>query len=163
MKYIRRVWFILAGIIWVVAYFGFIIKLPFYIYINNISVPEECTQLETNVIISEFPTWQIVADRLVYTAASEEEIEEYIVRNNRYSKRIKVANLFERNNPEYDDYDIVISSEQYAYVEEEEKDNYIVLEYSSNMYGGYLFEKMCLIGIIIMIVICCLVYKVSKT
>lgn len=163
MKYIRRVWFILAGIIWVVAYFGFIIKLPFYIYINNISVPEECTQLETNVIISEFPTWQIVADRLVYTAASEEEIEEYIVRNNRYSKRIKVANLFERNNPEYDDYDIVISSEQYAYVEGEEKDNYIVLEYSSNMYGGLLFEKMCLIGIIIMIAICCLVYKVGKT
>lgn len=163
MKCLHWILVIIVGIAWIAVYFGFLIKLPFYLYINNIKLPEDCSHLETNVIITDLPTWQIVADRLVYTTIGEEEIREYIDKGNRNSEKIEVADFFEWNNREYDGYATAISPEKYAYVEGEDKGNYIVLEYASNMHGGHLYEIMCLLGILMVIVICCLMCKLGRT
>ena len=157
MKYKDWIRIVIFSIIWLILYNSFLIKLPFYLYMNNITLPEGCEQLETKVTITDVEIWHIIAERLVYSEKREEEIASYIHKHNIFSKKIEVYDLYEANGRDYNE-DIFISDEKYPY-QEQDAENYILLHYST--WGGHLYEIMEWIGIIIMLIICILIYKVS--
>lgn len=152
----KGVWFWVAavGVIWLILYFCVLIKLPFYIYMNQINLPEDCTSLETKVIITDVDYgWHIEAERLIYSSQGEEAIEDYINENNKFSKSIRVGNFYglyemECGNP--------IPAEKYPY-KERDAENYISLRYMS----VDLYEIMFVLGIAVMAVLCTLTYRVG--
>ena len=151
-----RIWMTVVGIIWLVLYYSILIKVPFYVYMNQLHLPEECTNLETNVIITDLAYgWHIEAERLFYSSQGEETIERYIDENNRFSNGIVVSNFYESNgNVDYD-HDILIPSEKYPY-QEQDAENYILLHYNS---GLDMFSFMFMLGIALMVVLCWITYR----
>lgn len=160
MKYAFRIRITIFCVIWLLVYFGIIIKIPFYFYINSIVLPKGCKQMETNVIITDLDGHQIIAERLIYSDKSEEEIKRYIDENNKFSKRIKVTGFFRSNSLDYD-HDILIPSEKYPYGTQD-AEKYILLHYSTMMYDGKLYQIMALVGFIVMLIICVLTYKIKE-
>lgn len=162
MKKIRWFWMIVVEILWLVLYFCILIKLPFYVYMNHIHLPEDCTSLETNVIVTDLAIgWHIEAERLIYSSQGEEAIEDFINENNKISKRIEVRNFYESNAYDYD-HDILIPSEKYPY-KERDAENYILLHYNSGYYVGIdLFYIMFLLGIAVMAVLFWLMHRFNR-
>lgn len=162
MKKISWFWMIVVEILWLVLYFCFLMKAPFYVYINCIRLPEDCTSLETNVIVTDLVFgWHIEAERLIYSSQGEEVIEDYIEENNLFSKRIEVRNFYESNAYDYD-HDILIPSEKYPY-KERDAENYMLLHYASADYGGIdLFYIMFLLGIAVMAVLFWLMHRFNR-
>lgn len=150
MKY--KAWLLAALIaaVWLVLYFSILIKLPFYCYMNQIKLPENCTRLESNVVITDLAYgWHITAECLIYSDHSEEEIENYINENNRFVKRITVINLFRSNNQDAD-HEILIPSGKYADSPVQDQEKYILLNYTSVKYEGNMFGIMVLLGLLVM-------------
>lgn len=155
------IWMIVVGLIWLVLYNSILIKVPFYIYMNLIQLPEECTSLETNVIITDIYGWHVEAERLIYSKQGEQAIEHYIYENNRFAQGIGVRNFYESNTLEYEgDGEILIPSEKYPY-QEQDAENYISLRYTSAMIGewGDLYTIMDFLGIVIMLALCRITYR----
>lgn len=147
---------IVVGIIWLVLYFCLLIKVPFYVYMNHLHLPEECTGLETNVIITDLVFgWHVEAERLIYSKQGEKAIEHYIYENNRFLNGIEVRNFYESNgNMDYD-HDILIPSEKYPY-QEQDAENYILLHYDP---GLDMFNFMFLLGMVLMLILCRITYR----
>lgn len=158
-----RVWMIVVGIIWLVLYNCLLIKFPFYIYMNLLKLPEECTSLETNVIITDLAYgWHVEAERLIYSSQGEEAIEDYIYENNHFAEGISANNFYELNgNMDYD-HDILIPSGKYPY-QEQDAENYILLHYTSSILFGEwdLYTIMYCLGIVIMFVLCRITYRIN--
>lgn len=150
-----RIWMTVVGIIWLVLYYSILIKVPFYVYMNHLHLPEECTGLETNVIITDLVFgWHIEAERLIYSKQGEKAIEHYIYENNRFLNGIEVRNFYESNAYEYD-HDILIPSEKYPY-QEQDAENYILLHYDP---GLDMFNFMFLLGMVLMLILCRITYR----
>ena len=160
-------WMTMVGILWLALYFCFLIKWPFYIYMNRLHLPEECIGLETNVIVTDLAYgWHIEAERLIYSDRGEKAVESYINKHNRFSKGIVVRNFYESNgNVDYD-HDILIPSEKYPY-QEQDAENYMLCHYSSastTEWGNFynlMFHAMFWLGIILMAVLCRITYRIS--
>ena len=150
-----------VGILWPVLYFCVLIKVPFYVYMNHIHLPEDCTSLETNVDITDVDYgWHIAAERLIYSSQGEEAIEKYINEHNKFSKKIgiRVGNFYDLNEMECA---ILIFSKKYPY-KEQDAENYISIRYES-VYGGTttLFDILFVLGIVFMVVLCWLTYRLD--
>lgn len=158
MKKISWFWMIVVEILWLMLYFCFLIKAPFYVYINCIRLPEDCTSLETNVIVTDLVYgFHIEAERLIYSSQGEEAIEDFINENNKILKGIEVRNFYESN--AYDgDHDILIPPEKYPY-KERDAENYILLHYTS---GVDLYETLFVLGIAVMAVFYWLMHRVNR-
>lgn len=157
MKRTAWFWMHVVGILWLVLYFCFLIKMPFYVYMNHIHLPEDCTSLETNVIITDVDYgWHIEAERLIYSSLGEEAIEDYINENNKFSKKIgiRVGNFYELYEMECGN---PISSEKYPY-KEQDAENYISLRCISIDF----YEIMFVLGIVFMAVLCWLTYRLDR-
>lgn len=153
-------WMTVVGVIWLVLYFCFLMKIPVYVYMNHINLPEDCTSLETNVVITDLAYgWHIEAERLIYSRQGEEAIENYVNGHNRFSKRIMVRNFYEANNVEYD-YPILIPSEKYP-SKEGDAENYISVRYNSAFKGEQLWGIMSVLGIVFMVVLGWLTYWID--
>ncbi|MDE6568922.1 MAG: hypothetical protein K2K70_14525 [Lachnospiraceae bacterium] len=158
MKKISWFWMIVVEILWLVLYFYILIKLPFYVYMNHIHLPEDCTSLETNVIVTDLVYgFHIEAERLIYSSQGAEAIESYIDENNTNYKSIVVGNFYESNAYDYD-HDILIPSEKYPY-KERDAENYILLHYNS---GDNLYDIMFVLGIAVMAILYWLMHRVNR-
>lgn len=149
----------ILALVWLVGYYTIIIKIPYYLYINCIQLPEDTVNIQTKVGISDIEGWHIIADRLIYSVYSEDELEQYIDKNNDTSAY--VINYFEHI-PGEGDY-LYIISDEHPEVTEAEQPHYFLLHYSSPHYFTLSWDGILeCFGLVSTVAICILLYRILK-
>lgn len=99
-------------------------KVPVYLKLKSINIPDGCEDITTQVIFSDVYWYHIIGNRVVKYDGGSAAVREYVLQNNSENKlkNISVHPFF----VETDDYAV----SQYDYeVAQSDKDKYVIIEY----------------------------------
>ena len=142
------------AIVWLAAYYTIGIKIPSYLYITSLQLPEDTVNIKTKVEVSDDAGWHIAAERLIYTSYTEDELNLYIDKNNN-----TYANVSHYIEAEFLEWDWQIIRDVHLEVPESERSHYFLV---SHYVTGSQFDFLFCFGIFSTIVICILLYRFLK-
>ena len=114
-------------ILWLLLYFTILWRLPFTYNLNRVKIPDDCREIETNVIWTDLEIVHIKAERVFSSERSLEELKDYINKNNSRLGRIDFGWW---SCPEYDHADAV-SPDDHPELSWDGTETYYVLTYST--------------------------------
>ena len=99
-------------------------KVPVYLKLKSINIPDGCEDITTQVIFSDVYWYHIIGNRVVKYDGGSAAVREYVLQNNseKKLKNISVHPFF----VETDDY--AVSPYDYE-VAQSDKDKYVIIEY----------------------------------
>ena len=99
-------------------------KVPVYLKLKSINIPDGCEDITTQVIFSDVYWYHIIGNRVVKYDGGSAAVREYVLQNNseKKLKNISVHPFF----VETDDY--AVSPYDYE-VEHSDRDKYVIIEY----------------------------------
>lgn len=99
-------------------------KVPVYLKLKSINIPDGCEDITTQVIFSDVYWYHIIGNRVVKYDGGSAAVREYVLQNNseKKLKNISVHPFF----VETDDY--AVSPYDYE-VEQSDRDKYVIIEY----------------------------------
>lgn len=117
----------IAVLSWLLLYFTVLWRLPFTSSLNRVKIPDDCREIETDVIWTDLEIVHIKAERVFSSEKSLEELEDYINENNSHLGRIDFGSW---SCLDYDHADAV-STEDHPELPWDGTESYYVLTYST--------------------------------
>jgi len=101
-------------------------KVPVYIKLNSINIPDGCEKIETEVIYTDVYEYHILGEKVMKYESGWDSVEEYVQANNseKALANISIVPFFR----EWDDF-AVFPNDYYDKVSKEDYDKYFVIVY----------------------------------